>query len=36
MNGFQVASAQLVGGVGTEWDSCYGQGLGGMARVSQE
>jgi len=36
MHGFQVVSAELLGGVGTEWDGCYGQGLGGIARASQQ
>ena len=34
LNGFQIVSGQIVGNVGTEWEGCYGQGGGGIARAS--
>jgi hypothetical protein len=30
-----IWAIQVVGNIGTEWDSCYGQSLGGLARVSR-
>jgi hypothetical protein len=35
MNGFQIVAAQLLGAIGTDWNSCYSQPPLAVAQAGQ-